>query len=380
MTENRDLRTDKETNILVENSTWNNIGDGFYQFPIYHLFESMYGDSSNVAMIDGPVKRAFRLNENSKKRFKDNAFDISTVYGGDIYVISGPILGSVFLDHYAESIKRIKSNGGNYLILSSHSSLEKGSAKFQEIIDFFNDFPPLGLSTRDRYTFNLFNGLVNNCYDGICCAFYTYLLTPMPKLDESKKYITVSFYKNFEPDISIEFDGNEISDVELKPYKLSHYYSLWKYLRHFEFLRKMPSTYKDYEIIRPNHGIGTSFINIDFSKPNSYLSFNPLSYLSLYRGSSLTISDRVHSCVVTLAAGKPALFYPKYISEKDKRPLIFERAPLTKNPENGLYKADLDAIKVEFNLFKSWIKTTLENEYPLDRNSLKANKKVSLSV
>ncbi|MEO0686167.1 MAG: polysaccharide pyruvyl transferase family protein, partial [Cyanobacteria bacterium J06649_11] len=93
--------------------------------------------------------------------------------------------------------------------------------------------------------------------------------------------------------------------------------------------------------------------------PNSYLSFNPISYLSLYRGSSLTISDRVHSCVVTLAAGKPALFYPKYISSNDKRPLIFDRAPISINSKNSFYESDLEGIKSELALFKEWLYETI---------------------
>ena len=35
----------------------------------------------------------------------------------------------------------------------------------------------------------------------------------------------------------------------------------------------------------------------------------PFTYLTVYAGSSLTITDRVHACVATLAYGNPAILY-----------------------------------------------------------------------
>ncbi|MGJ3247561.1 MAG: polysaccharide pyruvyl transferase family protein [Elainellaceae cyanobacterium] len=358
----------EQKSILIENSTWNNVGDGFYQFPIYYLLKSMYGNVSNVAMIDGPINRAFRLNSPSKKRFKNNAFNISKIYDGNIYIFSGPIFRAGFLENYASFIEEIKRKGADYLILSSHSSLEENSHELSKIISFLQEYPPLGLSSRDRYTFDLLNPFIKNCYDGLCCAFYSYILCPLPKLKSSNKYITLSFYKNFEPNIYIKIENEEIVNINIQPYRLEKYSLFWKYLRHFEFLRNVPSSYDSYEIIRPNHGIGTSFINVDFSKPNSYLSFNPLSYLSLYQGTSLTISDRVHSCVVTLAAGKPVVFYSNYIKSNDRRPQIFERAPISCDPRTGAYVADLTKIESEFHLFRKWIERTLVELISVDKN------------
>ncbi|MBE9135947.1 polysaccharide pyruvyl transferase family protein [Nodosilinea sp. LEGE 07088] len=347
--------------ILVENSTWNNIGDGFYQFPIFYLLEALFGHNSNISMIDGPVERAFRLGSKLKSRFKKNAFEISTLYRGDIYVFSGPILNSNFLSHYASFIKTIKQEGANYLILSSHSSLDRESKQFDDIIHFLSLYPPLGISTRDTHTFNLLNPHLENCYNGICCAFYAYLLLPLAKLRIDRPYITVSFYKSFEPDIEIELGDQAISDVKLSPYGLSEHAWAWKLLRHGEFLRPLPQRISNYEVIRPHHGIGTSFFNVDFSKPNSYLSFNPLSYLGLYQNSTLTISDRVHACVATLAAGKPALFYSRHISPNDKRHLIFDRAPIIKDSRTGLYHTDLKGIQTEFADFQSWLRMTFSS-------------------
>jgi hypothetical protein len=347
--------------ILVENSTWNNVGDGFYQFPIFYLLEAMFGHHSNVSMIDGPVERAFRLGSNLKNRFRNNAFEISSLYQGDIYVFSGPILNANFLSHYASFIKMLKQEGANYLILSSHSSLDSESEQLNDIIDFLSLYPPLGVSTRDVYTFNLLSPHLENCYNGICCAFYAYLLLPLPKFKVDRKYVTISFHKSFEPDIKIEIEDQTISNVTLKPYRLSKHIGSWRLLRHGEFLRPLPKSISNYEVIRPHHGIGTSFFNVDFSKPNSYLSFNPLSYLSLYQNSSLTISDRVHACVATLANGRPALFYSNHISPDDKRHFIFDRAPLIKDPKTGLYHTNLKGIQTEFTDFQSWLGTTFNS-------------------
>ena len=44
--------------VIVENSTWNNVGDAFYQFPLYEILKSILKED-DVFMFDGPYN--FRL-------------------------------------------------------------------------------------------------------------------------------------------------------------------------------------------------------------------------------------------------------------------------------------------------------------------------------
>ena len=44
----------------------------------------------------------------------------------------------------------------------------------------------------------------------------------------------------------------------------------------------------------------------NYAQPNSFVSYNPRSYLSVYKGCEFVVSDRVHACAAALAYGHPA--------------------------------------------------------------------------
>ena len=54
--------------IIVENSTWNNVGDGWYQFSLYFMLKECL-PQHEVILGEGPIKRAFRIT--SSKQMKN---------------------------------------------------------------------------------------------------------------------------------------------------------------------------------------------------------------------------------------------------------------------------------------------------------------------
>jgi hypothetical protein len=328
-------------NVLVENSTWNNVGDGFYQFSILGLLKNTFPDW-DIKMMDGPIKRAFR----PSARFESNVFDIIPHYEKvDLYVFSGPILGWKFMDEYAPIIKKIVEQGSRYVIFSTHGK----EAERKEIAEFFSKYPPCAFWTRDSVTFDLYKNHVPMPYDGPCAAFLVSKTCDVPYLDYGN-YAAVSVYTGYEPS-NIEFslnDKNEIVDSSVRVsavIKPKHY----NIKRHFEWRRKFEKDVNGVKIIRPIQDIGYKFSHLNFARPNSYLSYNPLNYLSIYKSANLTISDRVHSVVPTLSFGNPAVFLGATLRSK-----LFDRMDLDCQ-DRKVIRLDSSKLSDEYNCLQQFL-------------------------
>lgn len=57
-----------------------------------------------------------------------------------------------------------------------------------------------------------------------------------------------------------------------------------------------------------------------YQHPNAVASDEPWTYFNVYANAELTLADRVHACVITLAYGKPAMLFTP-----SPRSALFER-------------------------------------------------------
>lgn len=332
--------------VIVENSTWNNIGDGFYQTSLYMILKTLL-PQEQVAMGDGPIARAFR----PSRMFTRNAFDIRGDQAADLYCFSGPILGERFMTHYAPLIEHISGRGATYMLLSAHGSPDL--AIHDEIKSFLRKYPPIAFSSRTRQTYDKYRDAVDEPYNGICAAFFVSLVCPVASLDAEHDFVIYSFYSRYEPRVS--FSTEESGAIDLNSVQVSDStVPFWRFSRHFEWLRRLPSCSGSFQIVRPVHEVSYKFSHLNFAKPNSFLSYNPLSYLSLYSGGALTVSDRVHACVAALSYGKPAALVGKW-----DRATLFDRLQLRKN--GVCYLAPGRAqLKDEYEQFTYWLGRRLE--------------------
>src|SRR5690606_25738694 len=85
------------------------------------------------------------------------------------------------------------------------------------------------------------------------------------------------------------------------------------------------------KIVRLIQDLNTKFNHINFAMPNSFISFNPLSYLKVIKSSDFVISDRVHACATSLAFGNPAR-----LMVNSPRAAIFDRIGLDYVTNNGI--------------------------------------------
>lgn len=333
--------------IIIENSTWNNVGDGWYQTALFKLLKDMY-PSHEVYIGEGPIKRAFRIN--NKKQLK-NSLELMFYEQGDIHVFSGPILHGL-LSNYSEKIKEIKKRNAEYALISI-SGCNMTTTEIQELGSFLKEYPPLFTSTRDEITYHYFKDYIKNIYNGICTAFLVDKLLPIQQIKLEKPFFISSFYTELEPTYSIKNNKSVITSIE--DIKIRHHKTMFKiphrYSRHLDFLRKHQEEIGGYLIVRTIQNLNTRFNHINFATPNSFISFNPVSYINVTKSCEFVISDRVHACAIGLACNKPVKF-----TFNTPRAGIFERMGFDYRNNNGIMYPNMDKIELEMYNLQNEIK------------------------
>lgn len=89
--------------------------------------------------------------------------------------------------------------------------------------------------------------------------------------------------------------------------------------------RSLPEKVDGLIVIRPEHRFNPHVTWKVYRQPGAIASDEPFTYFTIYAGTQLTLSDRVHACVATLAAGKPAM-----LCHPTPRAYLFERLGLDK--------------------------------------------------
>lgn len=294
--------------IAIESSTHNNTGDAIYQENLYVILTNSF-PSIRFVRFEGPMTRGFQP---KYRCFGQNAFSAAHHQTADMYILSGPIINQFRKDgHYSNLLQFLKRRKTPYIMLSV-------CGWDQECISLINDYPPLLALTRDRVTYDALKGLNCPVVESVCAAYFSKYNNTFARFDAvyNFNYITMSFYKTPEPtlkNLKTNCRGDSIVAVNYEMNKISPLGS--KLSRHLSFLTSAKSEIDGFKIIRTHHDISNSFPWIIYSKPNSFASYSPSGYLALYHATKLTISDRIHACLPTLAFGNPVI-YPAS-SERD---------------------------------------------------------------
>lgn len=327
--------------ILIENSTWNNMGDGWYQSVIFEMFKKIYPEA-DVFHEDGPTFRSF-----GKTRFQENIYELRNFQNADIHVFSGPILKQV-LTNYKQRIIDIKNSGNNYILLSVSGDGIEGDFK-NEVGEFLKKYPPIFFSSRDELTYKTFKEFLPDIsYNGICTAFLVDKYLPVDTINDD--FFVSSFYRELEPTYSCKEENLSVENIKVTK-KASLPMIPFRFARHLDFLRKSQESLLGKKVVRVRQGFSTNFKHIKLARTNSFISFNPINYLSLYKSTNFTISDRVHACAVTLAFGKPAIFL-----YDTPRAGIFSRFGWDYKKSNGIMYPKLEKIEEEHQLLIEQIK------------------------
>lgn len=332
--------------ILVENSGWGNVGEAWYRISLYELLKKLY-PNDDVYCGEGPIYRSFRVKNNWEKNNGLNLFDYQSA---DVYIYSGPILPQQLLSIYANRIKQIILQQKSYALISV-SGTALSQREISEIGDFLQKYPPLFFSSRDEETYNAFKPYVKNAYNGVCTAFLVDKTIDIHPFKLDKEFFISSFYTELEPIYSIPAGKSfNIENLLLERHK-TMFGLPYDFARHLNFLRKQQKEIDGHLIVRTVQNLNTKYNHVNFAMPNSFISFNPISYLNVTKSAEFVVSDRVHACAIALACGRPARFL-----FNTPRAGIFDRMGFNYKKNNGIMYPNMNRIDEEKYLLEQEIK------------------------
>jgi len=337
--------------IGVFDSSWSNMGNAFFEMGLLAFLRKHFPQHEYFSLDDPAPPRM-----PAKGTLRENVLRIAIKQDVDLYIFTGPILKKIILPEYdfAGLIREIKRRGQNYAILSSSAS-EMSAEHVEAVASFLNENPPLCFATRDEETYRKFKPLVPFCNNGICCAFLIPYIDGVAPVRQARPYFISSFYKRPEPYFSIS-EGDQVAPGNLVlnerkpilPFRLG-------YSRHFERFRKdYAASLATHDIVRVHQGFNPTMTWFNYGAPNSFVSYNPLCYLGVYKGCDFVVSDRVHACAASLAYGHPA----RLVGDND-RIGIFARMGIKRDEKGVMMPLQISEYDKKVKEFRLYLDTCL---------------------
>ncbi len=350
-----------------------NIGNAFFNIGGKWITQQVFG--STISEIqDQPAYRTF----NRKSRGNpQNDLNLLQYLDVDYIVLQGPMLTTTFRTIWEPTFKALRKRGTKIILLSA-GMFQYTPEEIEAARSFLKDYPPAILSTRDKRTFSHVHDLCELSYSGIDSAFFApRAYTPVPLTMEP--YVAVNFDQYPEPNLEVvphhedrqkwdhvfEALGRHWAATQPAILKKFAEAGQWQcYLGARLDWRRLPASIDGLKIVRPEHRFNPHVTWKIYRHPNAIASDEPFTYFTVYAGAELTISDRVHACVATLAYGKPAmLMHPTpraYLFERLGLEAIRERpVTLDQNLLRSEQESELDFLRAAANkVFPSLIGST----------------------
>jgi hypothetical protein len=308
-----------------------NIGNAFFNLGGRYAIEQALGPDTAQFIQDQPGYWTLNFRKNPR-----NAFDLIGDADVEYLVIQGPVLSKIFRKLWLNTLDRCVSRGVKLVFLGA-ALFKYTPEEIRDVREMLQKYPPHLVSTRDQETYEAIKDIVPQCYSGIDSAFFVpKVYTPVPMCTP----IIVNNFDRFpEPQLeAVESDEHSLAeneyliawkDRQMKVAFPKHLYQFGKgkircYLGSLADMRKLPNEFMGHTIIRPEHRFSPHIKVKIYKRPNSIVADEPYTYLTLYGNSTLTLSDRVHACVATLAYGNPAMLF-----SLSPRTRIFDRLGLS---------------------------------------------------
>lgn len=294
-----------------------NIGNAFFSLGVEYVLKRVLGEE-NVTIVSDYQTYTTGY---GKRLYPDkNQLEYLSKLDVDFLVLAGPVLSKYFLNLWQDILIKLENRGIRYIILSA-GMMKMTEESLSECRDFFQCHPPYVLTSRERETFEAFGEFADHAYDGICFSFFTPDYYIPSGLDE--KYITLNFDKINEPLIwtdgkadqeAFEFEGNAFHVKHTGLFakiaaKTDRFSDALIYATSMLPQKKRADKIGHYTVYRTDHRFHPHYRKKIYSQANSFCADLPYGYLNIYANSSLTLSDRVHACAVTLAYGHPAMLF-----------------------------------------------------------------------
>lgn len=306
---------------LVSGFWGQNIGNAFFNLGGKAALEAA---GHQVHFIqDQPAYWTFR---NEAKGNFAGAWGVIERADVDCVVLQGPVITKNFANIWAPTLRRLRERGVDWAVMSAglRKYTDEEVAAFAELVEIL---PPRFISTRDRPTAERLAAVVGAVRCGIDSAFFLpRAFEPIPL--DSEPYVTFNFDHYPEPTLQLDAGGVvEIGSTCFRPStprlidRLAHRSKAHAYVAAALDRRVYPEDVAGHTIVRPEHRTNPHLPAKIYLRPNAVASDEPWTYLSLYAGSELTLADRVHACVATLAYGGRAMLH----NPGTRRSALFER-------------------------------------------------------
>lgn len=330
---------------IFPSSHWgSNIGNVFFYMGTKYILEKSHPEIV-VTQSDLPPSKAFGLTEEQCANDVGYGYRLGKF---DYLVLDGPMFDKNFEKLFGPYLVRAKELGIRVVIMSA-GGIDYNEEEIEHCRAVLKKYPPYVMTTRDKLTYDNYHDLCENSYNAICSAWFIPDAYPGYEIPGEGKYVTVCFDHTPEPDIEISGDlGDLIKSHESISIGGVTHSKVKKVSRLAQ--RGFASDIGGYQVIRPCHQVLNRQNWRLFFKKNSYCSQVPWGYLNLYRNTSLTVTDRLHAAVATMAYGNTARLYIK-----SKRTYLLDRVG-AREVCNGFYRIDQEYLMEEKLKYLAWMK------------------------
>lgn len=299
--------------IGVLTGNWStNIGNAFFQEGAKYVLQKCRPnwDVRAVADVAGYIF--------PKKAAPANGYEPVLNQQLDYVAVLGPFIRPEFSVVLLPTLKKLAKLGVRFIGLGvgMMDYTPEGSA---DCIAKLADLPFDFITTRDEPTFNALSGLGIPVFDGIDLGFFLADFTPPTELRDAD-YMVMNFDVTPEP-IFVE-SSPQPDTVEINGRHFAMKFRKWRTLKSFGsvayslfdriFLPQSQITeLAGWRVIRTDHRLNPIIERKVYCSPNTFSHDIWEPYASIYSGSKLTLTNRVHAAVATLAYGNPARLFVK---------------------------------------------------------------------
>jgi polysaccharide pyruvyl transferase len=324
---------------LVYGGGGQNVGNAFFCEGGKWILEQVFGEGAIGLVQTPPAYWTFRDQRKGNPR---NAFPLLANLDVDFLVLQGPLFTRTFKTIWRKTLLQLRERGGQLVLLGcAFHGYDREEADLAE--GFLREVDPLAVVTRDTATYRSAAGWGLNCHNGVDSAFALPHAYHPPVIRIDGEYIAMTFDRYPEPSFfqgtartpegeptafnlerELRFDGEAWHFAQPKLQEWFSNQGKWQaYLGARLDRRLMSSSLGRFQVIRPEHRYNPHVSWKIYRQPNGIVSDEPFTYLAVYAGAALTLSDRVHACVATLAYEKPAMLFTP-----SRRSHLFERIGL----------------------------------------------------
>ena len=349
------------TTIAVCSGLWGtNIGNAFFQLGVRHALEKVMPDAKFISVGDPHWKVKYGIKTGAWNILLD---DVEC----DYLVMSGPVFCESFTPVWADSLRRFQAKGTKVIMLST-GTMEYSQTEYNLCRPILQECKPYAMITRDSNTYKMYSEFAEHSYDGICCAFFSndyFSEAPTMKTED----IVLNFDKGHDFNVLEEYGPEIIQLLENGSWDPQKKSPAFKRSRQATRLTE----YDRYRIVRTDHATSPPLWrkvlkqNLLGHSPshreNCFVSDTPEGYLNLYRHGRLTISERVHACVPTIAFGNYA-----WLISDTKRSALFSRVGLEEITERPV-RIQSDFLKQEKSNMLEFLASIFGSNYEQKRSA-----------